>query len=187
MASSQPHIQTPNTPKKTRRASRAGLLHFLWFLLLLTPNTPKIPRRASRAGLLHFPMVLPPFDPEYPKNPPARLARRNGPHLTDIAIWEQLGGGAPPCAPPPEPHPWPVIFPGSPSNFSRVKNPGKNFGGVLRNDPGKISGGLFVKEITNVCEPGPDIFPIFYRIFPGCPDIFPGFFPGDFSPGMAQI
>ena len=39
-------------------------------------NTLKLSRRASRAGLLHFPKVLLLFEPKYPKNFPARFARR---------------------------------------------------------------------------------------------------------------
>ena len=48
----------------------------LWFCCFWTPNTPKFSRRASRAGLLHFPIVLLVLDAKYPKNFPARFARR---------------------------------------------------------------------------------------------------------------
>ena len=37
---------------------------------------PKKSRRASRAGLLHFPIVLLVLSPKYPKIFPARFARR---------------------------------------------------------------------------------------------------------------
>ncbi len=41
-----------HTPRFSRRASRAGLLHFPTFQLLFDHKYPKFPRRASRAGLL---------------------------------------------------------------------------------------------------------------------------------------
>ena len=83
----------PNTLKNSRRASRAGLLHFpkvfvafetkypkkfparfarriaslsYGFCCFLSPNTLKFSRRASRAGLLHFPMVFAAFGPQMP-------------------------------------------------------------------------------------------------------------------------
>ena len=48
----------------------------LWFCCFWTPNTPKFSRRASRAGLLHFPIVLLVLGPKYSKVFPARFARR---------------------------------------------------------------------------------------------------------------
>ncbi len=42
----------PNAPKFPRRASRAGLLEFPMFSLLLDPKYYEKSRRASRAGLL---------------------------------------------------------------------------------------------------------------------------------------
>ena len=46
-------------------------------MLLDTKYPQKTSRRASRAGMLHFPMVLLLFEPKCPKKIPARFARRN--------------------------------------------------------------------------------------------------------------
>ena len=67
----------PKYPQNFPGALRApDCFIFLCFCCFLTPNTPKKSRRASRAGLLHFPMFLLLLDPKYPKIFPARFARR---------------------------------------------------------------------------------------------------------------
>ena len=67
----------PQKPKKTRRASRAGLLHFPMFLLLFDPKYPQNFPGALRAPdcfiFLCFCCVL---TPNTPGNFPARFARR---------------------------------------------------------------------------------------------------------------
>ena len=66
---------TQNTPK-SRRASRAGLLHFPMFCCFLTPNTPKnIPARFARR-IASSSYVFAAFHPKCPKKNPARFARR---------------------------------------------------------------------------------------------------------------
>ena len=63
-------------PQKFPGALRApdGFIS-LWFCLFRNPNTPRFSRRASRAGLRHFPIFLHVLDPKYHIFP-ARFARR---------------------------------------------------------------------------------------------------------------
>ena len=68
-------VRTSNIP---RRVSRAGLLNFPTFLLLLVPNTPKFPptRFPVARRIAPFPYGFAAFDTQIPQFFPARFARR---------------------------------------------------------------------------------------------------------------